>query len=358
MTSRGAQPVDTLCPLRPGCSISVEHDPPAPVNLSFYGLGVSVSGQWSEVIDDLRDDFSWFETSNQASAAVMIAVEHRAPDFEAAGELEAAFVTPRNVVYQHRDRAVIDYSGKALSIYERSGDRLLVQGEDRDLVHEAAYLFILSRVGRHLEAVGLPRLHALGLSGPSGGVAVMLPSGGGKSTLAISALRADGVKLLSEDSPLIDRHGVLHPFPLRLGVNESDAQHLPNGRTRTLKRMEFGPKTVLDLETVADRIESQPQPLRHLVLGQRTLGRHARLEPVARRKLAGPLVRECVVGVGIYQGMEFILQRGMRDLTRSARPAMIRAACSAVALATARTWHLRLGRDHEANWSALTQLLD
>jgi hypothetical protein len=245
-----------------------------------------------------------------------------------------------------------------LSIYDRGAGRLVIQGEDQDLVHEAAYQFILSRVGTHLEEIGLPRLHALGLSGPQGAIAVLLPSGGGKSTLAVSALLSGEVKLLSEDSPLIDRRGTLHPFPLRIGVNCGDGHRLPAGKTRTLKRMEFSPKTVLDVEALAGRMESRPRPLRHLVLGQRTLARHARLESIPRRALVGPLLRECVVGVGIYQGMELILQRGLRDVAGKLVPAKVRATCSAMALASAQTWRLRLGRDHEENWAALSRLLD
>ena len=55
-------------------------------------------------------------------------------------------------------------------------------------------------------------------------------------------------------------------------------------------------------------------PLRHLVVGHRSLGSEARLEPAGRGTALGPLLREAVVGVGVYQGMEFILQRGMRDV--------------------------------------------
>jgi hypothetical protein len=68
-------------------------------------------------------------------------------------------------------------------------------------------------------------LHALELVGGQGAVAVMLAAGRGKSTIALRALRDQGVRLLSEDSPLLDRRGRLHPFPLRIGVNASDAHH-------------------------------------------------------------------------------------------------------------------------------------
>lgn len=331
---------------------------PVAVDLSFYGLGVSISGDWPQVIEDLRQDFAWFGAGGAQAPGVAVTIERKIPDFGAAGELVASFITPRNVVYQDGERALIDYFGKALSVYDRRDQKLSVQGEDCHLVHEAAYQFILSRVGAHLEAAGLPRLHALGLSGRQGGVAVLLPSGGGKSTLALTALGADGVRLLSEDSPLIDARARLHPFPLRLGVNPGDAGRLPPGATRTLNRMEFAPKTLLEVDAFADRIEPVAQPLRHLVIGERTLGTAATLAPVQRRRLIGPLLRECVVGVGLYQGMEFILQRGLRDMAGKFGPASVRARSCAAALASAQTWRLRLGRDHEANWSALSRLLD
>ena len=121
--------------------------------------------------------------------------------------------------------------------------------------------------------------------------------------------------------------------------------------------MKFHPKVVLEVDAFADRIQETPVPLRHLVLGRRTLGREARLEPVARRAAVGPLVRELVVGVGVYQGMEFVLQRGMRDVLRSPKPAIVRSVCCAVALRTPNIWRLTVGRDQERNWEALQPLL-
>ncbi len=93
------------------------------------------------------------------------------------------------------------------------------------------------------------------------------------------------------------------------------------------------------------------------MVGRRSLGVESRLEPLASRAAVGPLLREAVVGVGIYQGMEFILQRGMRDVALKAGTVAGRAARCAAALGRARTWSLTLGRDQERNWKELLPLL-
>jgi hypothetical protein len=311
-------------------------------------------------VEQVRLDFAWFEQPARGAspADLEVAIERRPPDYEALAGGVATFVTPRNVVYQDGQRTIVDYFGRAVSILDRSSGRLVVQGEDHHLVHEAAYHFLLSRIGEHLEACGLTRLHALALSGRQGAVAVMLPSGGGKSTLALRSLQQGDARLLSEDSPLIDRQGRAHPFPLRIAVNPTEAATLPEGSVRRIERMEFHPKLVLDLSVFADRVEPHPQPLRHLVIGRRSLGLDASLEPVPRRRAVSTLVREAVVGVGIYQGMEFVLQHGMRDVAGKLGIVGTRAACCSGVLARAKVWQLTVGRDHARNWDALEPLLD
>ena len=115
---------------------------------------------------------------------------------------------------------------------------------------------------------------------------------------------------------------------------------------------------MLEVGAFADRIESGPRPLRHLVIGRRSLGTGARLEPVARTAALGPLLREAVVGVGVYQGMEFVLQHGMRDVFGKLGIASTRTRCCAAGLRGARVWTLTLGRDQDRNWSAIQPLLD
>jgi hypothetical protein len=126
---------------------------------------------------------------------------------------------------------------------------------------------------------------------------------------------------------------------------------------RRIERLEFQPKLVLSIDAFVEQIETRPQPLRHLVVGERSLGREGSLTPVPRRALIGPLLREGVVGVGVAQMIEYVLQRGPSDFLKQGGVAARRAWCCTAGLARARAWRLSLGRDHEGNWAALSQLL-
>ena len=329
----------------------------APAHFDFYGLSLQVESDWPEIQRAISLDYAWFEREDPgAPPDANVRIVRGAPDVSSYGELPASFVTPRNIVYQAEGTTIVDYFGRAVSIFDRSSGQLTVRGDDEGLVHEAAYQFILSRAGAHFDAMGWTRLHGLGMVGSRGGVVVMLPSGGGKTTLALRAVE-ENVSLISEDTPLLDRSGKLHPFVLRMGINEADADRLGIRGARRLERMEFRPKLAIEVETFADRIAAAPQPLTDLVVGTRTLGGESRLEPMPKRRAIGALVREGVVGVGVYQGMEFVLQHGMRDTLAKLGVAGSRAVCCAVALRRARVWSLKLGRETEKNWAALRLLL-
>ena len=323
-----------------------------------YGLRVELTGNWPEVTDDVERDLWWFRAEARGIPDVRLTLEQGKPQLERFDGLRSSFVTARNVVYQGAAATVVDYFGSAATVIDRASGDAAVQGDDPELVREAASNFLISRIGEHLNARGLVRFHGLGLSRGQGATVVLMPSGGGKSTLALRALRDQRVRLLSEDSPLLDRRGLVHPFPLRLALNPTDAPLIPDGQTvRRLERIEGHSKLALDVETWADRVDPTPRPLRHIVIGRRTLSRVGALEPLGRRHALTPLLREAVVGVGVYQGMEFMLQRGWRDVLGKSGTAARRAGIAAEALRQAEVWQLLLGTDRESNWEALGPLL-
>jgi hypothetical protein len=325
-------------------------------HFDFFGLPVSVRG-WPEIVEAIDLDFAWFRGPASDRGGLTVDVVSGSPDLDALPAVPAAFSTPRNVVYQLGERTIVDYFGRTMVILDRERQSAFVEGDQPALVHEAIYLLLLHRVGEHLDASGLMRLHAVALAGRQGAVAILLPAGGGKTTLALRALREPGVRLLSDDTPLLDRQGRVHAFPLRLGVSESVAAALPPEDVRRIERFEFPAKYAIRLDAFGDRISSDPQQLRHVVLGRRTLGKETRLASVPKRRAVGPLLRDGVVGLGIAQMAEYVLQRGWSDVLGKGGVAGRRAAICARALANAQTWEAELGRDAERNWSALEPLL-
>jgi hypothetical protein len=342
-------------------------------SFDVYGLHLRVSGDWSEVVESLRRDFAWFEDSGALGPAqVEVAITRQAPSYEGFGDVPADYVTEQHVVYRQDGRTVVDYLGRALAVLEAG--RATIQGEDPQVVRRAAYDFLLSRAGDYLDGHGLPRIFGLGLAGRSGGVLVMLPPGGGKTTLALQALADGEVVFLSEVSPLIDVRGRLHAFPFPLWVRDSspEAALLPDRYVRHLDGQKTDPR-LLEVAAFTDKIASEPQPLRHVVLGRRSLGSGSHLHALPRREAVGPLFRQSVVGFSLGQGLSFLVRRGgARDPAKeqreartaapfvgvsSARRARTRLRCCSAGLAGAQVWRLDLGRDRAGSWAALEPLL-
>jgi hypothetical protein len=324
----------------------------------IYGLRLAVDGGWEPVVEALRRDLAWFEVEPDADKAdVAIHVEHDEPNLAPFGEAAASFVTERNVVYHVGGETVIDYLGLALSVIGENGEAR-VTGTDEPVARRAGFDYALSQISRHLDELGMPRLHGLGLVGGAGAVVVVLPSGGGKTTLALRALREDGIGFLSEGSPIIDRRGDLHPLPFPLWVRDRapEAAQLPLEHVRRVGG-ELSDPRILELEAFDDRIARGPHPLAHIVLGRRSLGEHSELRPLPRRAAMPSLLRDTVVGFGFFQGAEFLLRHGLRDLRHRVGPMSTRARACTAGLRHAHVWELTMGRDREANWKALEQLL-
>lgn len=325
----------------------------------IYGLRLAIDGTWEAVVEALRRDFAWFEVEDgeDGAADVSIRVEHGAPDLGRFGEVSASFVTERNVVYHVGADTVIDYLGLALSVIGENGETR-VTGTDEAVARRAGFDFALAQISRHLDGLSMPRLHGLGIVGAAGAVVIVLPSGGGKTTLALRALGEHGIGFLSEGSPIIDARGRLHPLPFPLWVRDRapEAAELPLEHVRRVDGALSDPR-ILELDAFEEKIARGAYPLAHIVLGRRSLGVHAELRPLPRRAAVPSLVRDTVVGFGFFQGAEFLLRHGLRDLRHRVGPMSTRARACAAGLRHAQVWQLTMGRDREANWNALEQLL-
>ena len=324
----------------------------------FYGCGVEVSSREPALVEEVRRDFLYFQ-QDAAQPRLRIEMRLAPPPYSELPAVPAAFFTPRNVCFRHRQTMYIDYFGRALAIFNRLEGRCLVYGTDHDLVHEVVYLFILSTVGQYLDRAGLHRVHALGVSYRDRATLLLLPSGGGKSTIALELLRQPGFQLLGEDTPLIDRQGRVLPFPLRLGVRAGSPTGVPEQYLRTKRRMEFDPKTLIDISYFEDRLAAPGRAVEPglILVGQRNLGQETAIVPLSRAGTLKALVKYMVVGLGVYQGLEFLLERGIGDLAGKGGTVASRLYNAARLVSRTPAYRFVLGRNIRQNTERLLEFL-
>ena len=293
---------------------STDYPGEAAVTFDFHGFRIVARSIGDPVrVSDITADFSLFTTAPGGHHDLEI-IFHDFASRPTLPRLQAVQHTPRNVVYRDGERSFLDYGGRALSVISDGGRRCEIHSDDRHLAHEAAFLTVLSHVGAHFDHSGRTRVHALGLEAGGRAVLLLLPSSGGKTTMALRMLQTDGVRVLSEDSPLMRRDGSIDPFPIRIGVRPgTPIPDVPASMRLDIERMEFGPKTLIDMQAFESRLPG-PVPIGAILIGKRFTTGHSRIVPLPRRAAIRPLISDAVVGLGLYQGVEFVLQSSALEL--------------------------------------------
>jgi hypothetical protein len=301
------------------------------LNLDFHGTPVRLTAEPGGTLDELRRDFAAFGAEGDRAPRVRLELCAKpcppppgASSWRWRGFGVRAVPGGRLIRYDDGCWARYDYG-------ERSG---VVHAERPERLRELAYLAVLSRAGEELDRRGLHRVHALGVAAPAGAALVILPSGGGKSTLALEFLRRRSLSLLSDECPLVAADGVVRPFLLRLGLRAgADLAGLPPGSLRPFRRSGYEEKQLLDAGAF-DAAPGAPAPLRWLLLGSPSQGA-PRLEPLTRAGALAALAQALVIGVGLPQMAEYMAR---------ADPALGAIAASRLRAACILTGRARLAR--------------
>lgn len=308
--------------------------------------------------EGLESDFSFFrlKTMEQHYEPIDVALHVSEPRYDSVPPRAATIYTPRNIAFSEGSRTYIDYSNRALAIYDRAVPSFNIYSQDNDLLYEATYLFLLSRIGEFLDSRRLHRIHAMALSFHGRAVLAILPMGGGKSTLCAELLKDPELDFLSDDSPLIDRCGAIRAFPLRLGLIPGGEKDVPAGYVRTIQRMEFGPKVLVNYNYFASRVKPAAEP-GLVLLGYRSLASHCRIEPAGRMESYRSMTADCAVGLGLFQGLEFMLRSSPNELVNRAGIIFSRFRNARTLFRRSHVYRLILGRDREENARAVGELI-
>lgn len=326
------------------------------VSFGFHGLNVELRSADRETVEGIRRDFSYFEAA-PATPQVSIEVFDTKPDFASLPDLNASIYTLSYVCYRGKDEIFTDYHGQALRVSDLQQKNYRIFSESADLRHEVSYLTVLSVVGQFLDSRHIHRVHALGISVNERAVLILLPEKGGKTTLALCLLKSGRVRLLSEDSPLITRKGEVLPFPLRLGILPGGELDIPVEYLHPVNFMRVGTKILVDVSYYSDRIGS-PCPPGVILLGERALGCESRIEPARRLDASKEFIKNSVVGLGLHQGLEYLLGRSVWETLGKSKLAFSRLYNSLKVLRRSKVYRYIIGHDTERNHQVLMDFLD
>ena len=125
-----------------------------------------------------------------------------------------------------------------------------------------------------------------------------------------------------------------------------------------IDRMEFDPKYLIATAAFSDRICAEVTQPRWLFVGRRRLGQYCVIRRVSRVAGFKALVRQMVVGVGLYQGLEFLLRASVLDLLRGAGTFVGRFWAAIRLLMRTRVVVAELGRNPARNLERVIEFFD
>lgn len=296
--------------------------------LNFHDHIILISSNEESLIQKLRDEFYYFIRQEAETVQTTIDIFRESPP-ELPSMVANKILESCNV-YRIGPRKYVDYQGQALTIHDTMEDTVRIYSLDLDRLYEISFLAIHSILGQELDKKGICRIHALSVSLPKCNAVIMLPSKGGKSTLLTHLMENPDIKIISDDMPLIDLNGRVHPFPSKISVEV---------------KPEDGPLSKLN-----DRIETQNLHQKTLLIaGFRLSQGQSILTPVPKWKMIPPLFEHMIIGLGLPQVMEMFLKFNFTDFFKLFYHGLIRSLCAIQLLRRSTCYYFYMGPDRAYN---------
>lgn len=334
------------------------------INFNFLGLKCLIESDEASIISKIEKDFSNFKSAPFKKSEVDYYFRHQniSPPFDKIPNFKEVYRSKNSITYEENGVRFNNYHGKLLSIYDYKKEICSLYSTNLEKTHEVIYLLIHSRVGKKLDLLGLHRIHAMGVRKNDSNLIVMMSSGVGKSTLLENLLSLDlGIEFLSDDCPLVDDNGVLYPFPIRLGANNSESfKKLAKERDcfYMMDREFYGKKYLLDSKCLNNKIGKSSVRKNFLFHGIRLGKEECRIEKSSKLKTLLQLQKHMVVGVGLPMILEYWWELGVEDFVRKAVIGIKRFFSAIVLVLKSDCFEIELGNDPEKNARTLIKFLN
>ena len=329
--------------------------------LTFYHHSILVRCNESSLLKKLQEEFHFFQVEDipedmRATDFIIDAYLKPPPEIPS---MEAKKILEHVTVYQRGDFKYLDYSGNDLAIWNHKKNHVELFSVDASRLFEISFLCIHSLLGQSLDRSGLCRLHALGVSMNSLNAIVMLPSMGGKSTLLKELIQYPEIKIISDDTPLCDTRGRIHPFPSKISLEKIPEEGpLATLTWNEFKRQHFSTKWTLSLSQIKDRISIHSADHKNILIqGLRISSGVSHIKNVPKWKMIKPMMEHMIIGFGLPQILEMFLNFKFGDAFKLFVHGFIRSLCAFHLVRKSRCYYMYLGPDKSLNATLIRNIL-
>lgn len=286
------------------------------IQLNFYGLKIRINLPDNVSCEALGKRFAFFiDHSKGLETDYEINLRKEKPDYNQFNFIKPQYYSPRNICYFESGRKVVNYHGDALVIQSADKKSAEVISSNEVLMETITESLITFQTGKYFDDKGYFRVHALAFSYKNKGVLVLLPRGGGKSTLILELIKNRKVALISEDTPLITEGRDIYSFPKDIGVySHKVPKNIPEAHLKSIhyagsaeEELQGIEKHSIGIEYFKDSISTEPVKASIIIKGERYLGKGANIRSITYPAAWYEMFKNCIVGLGLYQGLEYAI---------------------------------------------------
>jgi hypothetical protein len=316
-------------------------------SLNFYGISVKIESTSQDISNYLNFDFSQFISPEQNSFTIKLVINvGDIPEGTIPEGLMATMHSPKFVVFDSNEKRYVDYHGKTIVVYDYKNEWGEIFCKEAKTSYEIIYLLILSRIGELLDKKGLHRVHSLGFTFENNGILCLIPENGGKSTLALELMHDPNIKIMSEDTPLLNHRGQMWPFNLRFGFrNPALAKNVHEKYKREFLTEGRPAKTLVHAEAYKNSLAQEYSKVNYLFIGQRIQSQNSSLAKIGKLNTLVYLSRDCIFGLGLPQVVEFFLRNKPSEHIKKIKIVLYRLWACLCLLQSAKAYKLYMGRD-------------
>lgn len=328
--------------------------------LDIYGYKIKCTCDNPVLFQNLKKDFQFFLCKSELEHLDLTveAFVQKIP-FEKIPKSTRPFIqNDKLIAYQQYYQQFYNYHYELLTIIDTKANSANIFSENKSFIHEMTYLFILSKSGKALELKGLHKIHGCGLSNNDNNILIMAPSKGGKSTMFLELLQSEQFSYFSDDTPLVDIKGQIHPFALRVGISsEKEYHYIDYNDLYSIDRKVYGTKHLIPTTAISRSIENCNQKKNILLFATRSNSETPFHQKLSFMMTIKELVPHFIVGIGLPMIIEFFLETKFRDYFKRAQILFSRIVASLILAYNSDGYLLQLTEDPKRNAQFIKDLI-